>query len=281
MDYYDRGIDYKETREAVVEFNKELGWFQAPENLGFVVIGLLYGEGDFKKSVIYAVNCGDDTDCTGATVGATLGIIGGMEAIPSDWAEYIGDRIMSISINGSYNFRLPKTCEALTDRVAALVPDVMKANGVAFEFGDEDCLPEEELAECNKLTADMFLDRSPFSFDITEYHAFDVRVELDKTPRVKTGESRRVTLTFTCNPTLMVSKKLLIKLILPETWTVGEYERAILLEYPQYIHGIYGVTKTSFEITAGEKLDAVNRCYVEVTSPTLPYTAMIPITFIA
>ena len=280
MDCYDKGVDYKETRERVVEFNKALGWFQAPENIGFVIIGLLYGEGDFKKSVIYAVNCGDDTDCTGATVGATLGIIGGTKAIPDDWAEYIGDRICSISMNGSYYFKLPKTCQSLTERVAALVPDVMKANGCDFAFANSDEYTEKDLAEQDKLTADDFLNRSPYSYDITEYHAFDVRVELDKTPRVKIGDTRHVTLTFTCNPTLMVSKKLLIKLMLPETWTVGDYQRTVLLEYPQALHALDGRCKVEFDVTVGEKLDAVNRLYAEVTSPTLPYTAMIPVVFV-
>lgn len=136
IDCYNKGIDYKETRNRVVDFNRELGWFQAPANLGFVVIGLLYGKGDFKKSMIYAVNCGDDTDCTAATVGATLGIIGGMNAIPEDWRSFIGDRIVTLCINGMYNHRIPKTCKELTNRVANTVIDVMKANGVDFEFTD-------------------------------------------------------------------------------------------------------------------------------------------------
>lgn len=37
--------------------------FDAPENVAFVVLGLLYGEGDFGKSLIIANNCGEDTDC--------------------------------------------------------------------------------------------------------------------------------------------------------------------------------------------------------------------------
>ena len=50
MKCYDNGADWRQAREQVVTFNRELGWFQAPGNLGFVTIGLLYGEGDFKKS---------------------------------------------------------------------------------------------------------------------------------------------------------------------------------------------------------------------------------------
>ena len=52
IEAYDNGVDYREVREQVLKFNEKLGWFQAPANLGFVTIGLLYGEGDFKKSML-------------------------------------------------------------------------------------------------------------------------------------------------------------------------------------------------------------------------------------
>ena len=280
IDCYDMGVDYMQTREKVVEFTKELGWFQSPANLGFVVIGLLYGEGDFKKSMIYAVNCGDDTDCTGATVGATLGIIGGKKAIPQDWADYIGDKIITKAINGVYVSKLPKTCTALTNRVSALVPSVMKENGVDFEFSNENDYSKAEVEKFNKLTSCDFLNRSPFSFDITEYHAFDVRVELDKTPRIKSGEERKITLTFKMNPTIKVTKKLILKVIVPQGWAVNDYNRTVLLEYKAPIHDILGISKTDFTIIAGDNIDVINKCYVEITSPTLPYSVMFPITFI-
>ena len=70
LDCYDKGIDWKETRRILVEDSADLGWFQAPANVAFSMLGLLYGEGDFKKSMILAINCGDDTDCTGATLGS-------------------------------------------------------------------------------------------------------------------------------------------------------------------------------------------------------------------
>jgi len=72
---YEKGITWKEAREAVVKATRRTGWFNAPNNLSFVAIGLLYGEGDFGKAICTAVNCGDDTDCAGATVGATMGIV--------------------------------------------------------------------------------------------------------------------------------------------------------------------------------------------------------------
>ena len=118
----EKGMSPIEARNAVQQANADIGdgWFEAPSNVAYAIIGLLYGEGDFKKSMILAINCGDDTDCTGATVGATLGILGGMKAIPADWQEYIGDRIITVSVAmGIVGAKMPKTCTELTERVVA------------------------------------------------------------------------------------------------------------------------------------------------------------------
>lgn len=64
---YKDGKTLLETRNAIVKDSEDLGFFQAPANVAYTVAGLLYGEGDFGRTVCYAVNCGDDTDCTGAT----------------------------------------------------------------------------------------------------------------------------------------------------------------------------------------------------------------------
>ena len=281
IDCYDKGLSYREARDKVVEFNRELGWFQAPGNLGFVTIGLLYGEGVFKTSLIYAINCGDDTDCTGATVGAVLGIIGGTEAIPEELKEHVGDRIVTVSINGMYAPQIPKTCAALTERVCAQVPNLMRENRVSFAFTeDETRYPEGEFAAHNRLTSKELLDRAPYSYDITCYRPFTVRVELDGSPRVGEGDERQVTLTFICNEKMPESRKLQIRLILPDGWKVGRYDKTLTLPYPQPPHGIWGVEKIRFTVTAGERVEAINRAYAEVTCPTIPYPVMIPITFI-
>lgn len=281
IECYDKGIDYRAARDKVLELNRELGWFQAPANLAFVTIGLLYGEGDFKKSLIYAINCGDDTDCTGATVGAILGIIGGTAAIPEEMKAHVGDRIVTVSINGMYAPRIPKTCAALTDRVFAQVPHVMQANRVSFAFTDqENELNENDLQAFNRLTAKELLDRAPYSYDVTNYRQIKVRVELDDSPRVGEGDERQVTLTLTCPDYISESRKYEMRLILPESWSVGRYDRTVSLAYPQPPHGLYGIAKTSFTVTVGERVRAVNRAYAELTSPTLPYPVMIPIIFI-
>ncbi|MCQ2386302.1 MAG: ADP-ribosylglycohydrolase family protein [Clostridia bacterium] len=101
-----------------------------------MTIGLLYGEGDFKKSVLTATRCGDDTDCTAGTVGAFLGILYGADGIPADWKQYIGDRIVTCSLNAEYGWRFPKTCEELTRRVMKMMPAVFLANESEMEWTD-------------------------------------------------------------------------------------------------------------------------------------------------
>ncbi|NDK13761.1 MAG: hypothetical protein COY42_33470 [Armatimonadetes bacterium CG_4_10_14_0_8_um_filter_66_14] len=57
-----------------------------------VLVGLLYGDGDFRKSVSLATMCGFDTDCNAGTVGCLLGIRNGLNGIPAEWKDPIQDR---------------------------------------------------------------------------------------------------------------------------------------------------------------------------------------------
>ena len=120
-DCYKQGCDWQEAREKVINDSADLGWFQAPGNIAFTVLGLLYGEGDFGKSICLAVNCGDDTDCTAATVGSVLGIIYGAKNIPEKWLEPIGDNILTKSLNRfNLPMPIPRTVTELTLRVINL-----------------------------------------------------------------------------------------------------------------------------------------------------------------
>lgn len=97
--------------------------FDAPGNIGIVIIGWLYGEGDFGKSICIANNCGEDTDCTAATLGAILGIICGRKEIPEKWVEPIGDAITTCCINMlNGGVDVPKTVTELTSRVLRMAP---------------------------------------------------------------------------------------------------------------------------------------------------------------
>ncbi len=55
------------------------------QNIGITLLSLYFGAGDFLKTVMIALNCGYDTDCTCATAGAIMGIIEGAESMMSKY----------------------------------------------------------------------------------------------------------------------------------------------------------------------------------------------------
>lgn len=60
-------------------------------NGAYIVIALLYGGGDFEKTMEVAVRCGQDTDCNASSAAAILGILYGYEAIPEKFKSHIDE----------------------------------------------------------------------------------------------------------------------------------------------------------------------------------------------
>ena len=87
-------------------------------NLSFLIAGLLYGEGDFGRTILTAVNFGMDTDCTGATAGAFMGILLGAAKIPEEWKAPLGDSVVVSDFLRP--LPLPATLDEVTDRTLAL-----------------------------------------------------------------------------------------------------------------------------------------------------------------
>lgn len=68
-------------------------WCHTISNAEIVAAALLYGKGDYGKSICLAVEQGFDTDCNGATVGSVLGVMLGYNKIPNEWTERINDTL--------------------------------------------------------------------------------------------------------------------------------------------------------------------------------------------
>lgn len=66
----------------------------AQANVPFTFLGLLYGDNDMQKTILAAVACGYDTDCTAATSGAIVGQILGASRIPESIKKRVGDELV-------------------------------------------------------------------------------------------------------------------------------------------------------------------------------------------
>lgn len=96
MDWYNEGLSKDECFNKIYkEWNDHIGhhWCHTISNAMIVTASLLYGEGDYSKSICIAVEAGFDTDCNGATVGSILGIINGIEGIDKKWTEPFNDTL--------------------------------------------------------------------------------------------------------------------------------------------------------------------------------------------
>lgn len=277
LECYDAGKSPRETRNTILARNADIGdgWFESPSNVAYSVLGLLWGEGDFKRTMIAAINCGDDTDCTAATVGATMGILGGTKAIPEDWSRHIGDDIVTISINrGGSCRRVPSTCTELTDRVVAQASHMLFANDAYVALTDgEAVLPEdaEEIIRKNcKLTT-----LTPYSmhFDFT---CASVDVVMDDAPDITPLGERKVTVTVSNHPAALDNKpySLTFRWWLPEGFTASGKQTAVL---PRRDRRYPGSCTLDYTITAGENVSATNRCVLEIVADGRPTPMYVPV----
>ena len=91
---YRDGASLDETRKVIHETYDECtphGWCHTVGNAMIVTASLLYGGGDYSRSICLAVETGYDTDCNGATVGSIVGMAKGRRAIPDVWTAPVGD----------------------------------------------------------------------------------------------------------------------------------------------------------------------------------------------
>ena len=78
-------------------------------NASYVVLGLLYGNGDFGRSLEIAARAGQDADCNPSTAGGVLGAMLGYDKIPAKWkaglkeAEDIDFKYTTMSLNKVYD----------------------------------------------------------------------------------------------------------------------------------------------------------------------------------
>jgi ADP-ribosylglycohydrolase len=86
--------DWHEPMRKVYEtYARQYHWVHTFPNAAMMVIGLLFGKGDFKEALRVTALCGLDADTTASQAGAVMGVIVGESGIPAKWKDPLGDRL--------------------------------------------------------------------------------------------------------------------------------------------------------------------------------------------
>ncbi len=114
VDLWRKSIPFKDARNLLKErFYNPVSQY-SPLNLGFQTLAWFYTD-TFGDAICSAVNCGWDTDCTAATLGATYGILHGASGLPKRWIAPLGDTIRTnMTTGGIRNLTAPTDIHELT-----------------------------------------------------------------------------------------------------------------------------------------------------------------------
>ena len=258
VDLYNANIPWREARNAVVEANADTGFFQAPQNIAFTILGLLYGEGDFERTLLAAVNCGDDTDCTGATAGAIMGILLGEEGIPERWKAPIGRGIRNVSIDIMHNnIAIPANLDELTSRTVALAEEFQRCDPRLPAFTDGDdvlpvaaCFPVSESYRSQVIARDQRIMELPLGSGI-------LLATYPDGAEIAPSGSLRIVLGSN-NFNICRLDTAVIRFQLPQGWSISPANEVFLRKSP----GSVEITLTAPEHIAG----AVTQIVLEVRS---------------
>jgi ADP-ribosylglycohydrolase len=94
--------DWEEAVDLLYHRYGSYHWVHSINNAALVTAAVIYGEGDFERSICNAVMGGWDTDSNGATVGSILGTVLGASRLPRSWIDPLQNRIRS-SLKGFDN----------------------------------------------------------------------------------------------------------------------------------------------------------------------------------
>jgi ADP-ribosylglycohydrolase len=150
---YDAGLSLRDARDRLMALAGLPEACDAQINVPFTFLGLLYGGNDLQETLLAALRCGYDTDCTLATAGALVGQILGARRISVALKDPIGDDL----VMGIQYRREEMTLSALardTARMGVLLSEQLDT-GVTIEGAPEMApLPATATPPATRLTVD-------------------------------------------------------------------------------------------------------------------------------
>jgi len=203
----------------------------ATVNAAYVVMGLLYGNGDFTKSLEIATRCGQDADCNPSTVGGILGTLLGYDKIPVYWrmglkeAEDINFKYTTMSLNNTYKVSFKHALENIQRNGGKLNGDMIEIpvqipQAVKFEQGFEGQYP------LSKIPLKWSSNKDEFTFDFDGI-GFMVRGEAQKW----NNESG-----YVFNADLYIDDKKVEQIKLPVSFTTRRFDICWKYQMPKGKH---------------------------------------------
>lgn len=125
-------------------------------NAAWILLGLLYGKGDFGKTLSISTRAGDDSDCNPASAGGILGAMIGYKNIPDYWKQGI-DRVedrdfkyTNISLKDAYDYSMKHALALIKQNGGSVDGENVKINlqeakPVPLEIGFEGHYPVDWL----------------------------------------------------------------------------------------------------------------------------------------
>jgi hypothetical protein len=131
-------------------------------NAAYIVVGMLYGEGDYTKTIDVSTRCGQDSDCNPASAAGILGTMIGYSNIPEEWkkgvvpVEDMDFKYTTMSLNDVYEIGTKHALETLEKNGAKIDGENIEIQFqeiklVALEVGFEGHYPASRDAVNKKL----------------------------------------------------------------------------------------------------------------------------------
>jgi hypothetical protein len=92
-------------------------------NGAYIVMGLLYGNGDFGKTMEVSLRCGQDSDCNPSNAAGVIGIMSGYSALADEWKSGIEPLADSLFIYTDYTFN------SAVEKTLSYAKQLIKENG--------------------------------------------------------------------------------------------------------------------------------------------------------
>lgn len=267
------GIANKKTKDIKEDLPYGDPGFDAPGNIGLTMIGWLYGEDDFGKSICIANNCGEDTDCTAATLGAILGIIHGYSKLPEKWVKPLNGVINTCCINRLSGISIPNTVDELSDRVLRAIPgflghhlcDILySGNGYTLQTKEKEELLCEKgaiyipfvggLGKPKELQIDQLLALSPYAAKY-EFSTFTAILDYMDEPYIMLHQPRKLKLTLMDNGLTGQQQWVNVKFYTPDGVMMEQGKDFSAPLQNTYLYKIEKVFEITAEAFTGSKLE--------------------------